>query len=385
MDRMTTWPVRSTRLLGILLLPLWLLACGGGDDPPPKLADVEVVQNGDLTRGLPLRFEPLATPRLAELRQREQLDAVVAGARDEFDAILNVKEWVARQFPHATPNPYPPWDAMTILDWIRGSQTGGFCAQYSQVLLQSLAALGLQGRYVEIGLVDNPYAHYVMEVWSNQHDKWVVLDGDYNMHFERDGVPLSALEVHQALVRSEHSDIVAVAGEFREGHDHPSRWPLQMVELYHYLRVHLKADHLSAPDETPFDRFGDAVEYADFRTTPWEFSEVDSPYAKVALTRARTGDPAEFDAKLNQTVISIDAIEKTETPSVVLSFDDNVAEFSHYEYREVTASGVAGPWTDLSDDALEWKPRPNVPRVEVRALNVRDVAGPMAAVEARFE
>lgn len=382
---MTTWHERSIRLLGIVLLPAWLVGCGGGDDPPPELAGVEVVQNGDLKRGLPLRFERLATPRLAELRQREQLDAVVEGARDEFDAILRIKEWTARQFPHATPDPYPPWDAMTILDWIRGGQTGGFCAQYSQVLLQSLASLGLQGRYVEIGLADNPYAHYVMEVWSNQFNKWVVLDGDYNMHFERRGVPLSALEVHQALVRSEHSDIESVAGEFREGHDHPSRWPLQMVELYHYLRVHLKADHLSAPDETPFDRFDDAVEYADFRTTPWEFSDVDSPHAKVALTRARTGDPAEFDAKLNQTEISIDAMEKTETPNVALSLDNNAVEFDRYEYRSVTAAGQTGAWTELPDDEFVWKPRPDVPRLEVRALNVRDVAGPVAAVEARFE
>jgi hypothetical protein len=170
-------------------------------------------------------------PRLAELAARENLISVVQGARNEFEVILRLKEWTAKQFPHGTPSPYPPWDAIIILDWIRSGITGGFCAQYSQVFLQALASLGLQGRYVEIGLDSNPYAHYVMEVWSNQFNKWVVMDVDYNMHFERGGIPLSALEVHQALIRSELSDVVSVAGEFRDGHGSLDWWPLKLAEL----------------------------------------------------------------------------------------------------------------------------------------------------------
>ncbi len=341
-----------------------------------------MIRNGQITDGLPVRFEPLSTPRLAELAEREQLASVFAGARDEFDAILKLKEWTAMQFPHTEPNPAPPWDAMTILDWIRGGITGGFCAQYSQVFLQSLAALGLHGRYVEIGLENNPYAHFVMEVWSNQYNKWVVMDVDYNMHFERKGVPLSALEVHQALVRSELSSVVSVAGAFREGHEHPDRWPLKLAELYHYLRVHLKANHLSAPDEPAIDRFNDMVEFADFRTVPWEFSTVPSPYQKAPVTLARSGDPTEFDAKLNQTEVAVKAVE---APKVTLTLDQNFVEFSHYEYREVADDGPARAWIETTDNSITWTPDPARPLLEVRGVNTRGVPGFAAIVEARFE
>jgi hypothetical protein len=374
----TTSLCRLIRLLSFLAVHALLASCGGGGgDPPPKVVGATIAQNGDLRSGLPLRFESLSHPRLAELAGRENLVSVAAGARDEFDAILRLKEWTAKQFPHSTPNPYPPWDAIQILDWIRGGITGGYCAQYAQVFLQGLASLGYQSRYVEIGLNDNPYAHYVMEVWSNQFNKWVVMDVDYNMHFERDGVPLSALEVHQALVRSELVDVVAVSGGSRDGHASPEEWPLKLAELYFYLRIHLKANHLSAPEEPAFDRFNDMVEYVNSRTVPWELSEVDSPYAKVPLTRSRSGDPAEFDAKLNQTRVSIQAVEH---PRVSLTLDNNSVEFAHYEFRV-----VGGGWAQTKEKSLVWEPHAASPRLEVRAVNSRGVAGPSSLIEARFE
>lgn len=359
-----------------------MTACGGGDDPPPKLVDVTVTQNGDFTAGLKVRYEPYSTPRLAELAAREGLASVVAGANDEFDAILKLKEWTAQQFPHSTPDPYPPWDAMTVLDWIRGGITGGFCAQYSQVFLQSAAALGMQARYVEIGLDNNPYAHYVLEIWSNQFNKWIVIDVDYNMHFERNGIPLSALEVHQALVRDELANVVSVSGAYRVGHESPSRWPKQLAELYYYLRVHLKANHLSAPTEPPFDRFNDMVEYTDYSTVPWEFSSVSSSYRKEPLTRIRSGDPAEFEAKLNQTRIEVKSFDFTKA---TLMLTQNFFEFDHFEYRIVDTAGVGTPWTRVAQDSIVWTPDPSKTWLQVRGVNTRGVAGPIAIARARFD
>lgn len=340
-----------------------------------------VVQNGDLTSGLPLRFEPLTHPRLVELAERENLQGVVEGARDELDTILRLREWTARQFPRGAPDPYPPWDAISVLDSVRGGVTGGFCAQYAQVYLQALASLGLQGRYVEIGLKNNPFAHFVTEVWSNQFNKWVVMDVDFNMHFEKNGLPLSALEVHQALVRSELSDLIFVTGELHEGDDYGKVWRPRLAEFYYYVRVHLKANHLSAPNEPAFDRFNDTVEYANHKTVPWELSDVDSVYAKEPLTRTRSGDPTEFGAKLNQTQMSI----QVEPAVVTLALDTNVVEFSHYEYRELAGPAAAANWVSAKNDRITWKPNPARPRLEARGVNARGVPGPTAAVEAHFE
>lgn len=353
--------------------------CGGGSDP--AITEVVVLRNGDMTSGLAIRHEASDNPRLAQFVEREQLQSVVAGARDEFDLVLRLREWTASQFPLGSPNPYPPWDAIDILDWIRGGITGGFCAQYAQILLQALAAFGLQARYIEAGLIDNPYAHYLLEVWSNQHDKWVLIDPDYNMHFERGGVPMGALEVHLALVSGELSEVRSVLGTRRAGHSDPARWPLGMAELYKYLRVHLKADHLSRPNENPFDRYNDMVEFLGPDSMPWESSTVPSPYPKERLTNQRTSDATVFDGKLNQTLVAATIVSTTD---VVLTMQHNLVEFSHFEQRPLQDGMAVGNWSRTATDRIVWRPTPKASQLEVRGVNRRGVGGPPALIASGF-
>lgn len=360
-----------------------LIGCGGnGEDPPPEVAGATVRHNGKPETGLPMRYEDLGTPRLAQLSQRENLAHLAAEARDEFDLMLRLKEWVAMQFPHSTPDPYPPWDAIAVLDWIRAGLTGGYCAQFAQVYLQALASFGLLGRYVELGSRDNPYAHYVMEAWSNQFDKWVVMDVDYNMHFERDGVPMSALEVHDAFVGENMGGVRSVLGDFRNGHPDPRDWPFELAELYYYVRVHLKADHLSTPDEVPFDRQNDMVEFDSPLTVPWEASPVESVYPKVRLTQWRTAERALFDAKLNQVDVSV---EKVAPAEVTLHAMHDMHAFWRFEVRERSVGDEVAPWRDVgAGPRISWRPNPAADQFELRAVNTLGAGGPPAVVQVTF-
>ena len=54
--------------------------------------------------------------------------------------------------------------------------------------------------------------------------------------FERQGVPLSALEIHDALL-SGATDVDVVEGSYRTGHPDPGSWPQRTVELYYYVRL----------------------------------------------------------------------------------------------------------------------------------------------------
>ncbi len=374
-------------LLGMVLLSL--AACDESDgqsavvsvaDRPFGAIDIQSVQitrNGDLTPGLPVRYESFDMPRLDELRIQENLEAVIAGGEDEFEKMLLLKDWVAAQWPHGNPDPYPPWDAITILDWIRRGVTGGFCGQYSQVLLQSLAALGFSARYVEIGWHANPYAHFVIEVWSNQFDKWIMMDADYNVHFERRGLPLSALEIHDAYINSDLDDVVAVLGSFREGHSDPEAWAFRTAELYYYMRVHLKADHLSVPDEPPFDRFNDMVEWQDQQTVMWEISEITSSYPKVRLTNLRSSDRVDFAGKVNQVHVVIESWSRNE---VILRFENNVVQFDRYQFREVGSRAINAEWRDFDGAVFRWMPSRMATTLEVRGMNIRGVSGPASVV-----
>lgn len=344
--------------------------------PVPVVTTAPPTSPADPT--LPVRFEHFAMARLSELRTREQLDTVVAGAATEFDAILKLRDWVAAQFPHTTPDPYPAWDAMIILDEIRAGRTGGFCAQFSQVLLQSLAALGVPARYIEIGTETNPINHFPIEVWSNDFDKWVVIDADFILHFERNGVPLSAAEVHDAYVSGQTGAVTIVEGPRAPGHPAAADLPQRTLEMYYYVRYPLKADHAFAPYEAAFDRLNDAVELLDARTVPWQQSPYTSPYVtNEPLTVQTTSSQALVDAPINQLWMTPRVSNAGE---VSVDLVTNMPNIAYAEVRVVDAQGAAGPWQRHASPTFVWHVRPGDRVLEMRAVNVRDVAGPVSAV-----
>jgi hypothetical protein len=326
---------------------------------------------------LPVRYENPTAPRLAQFVQREQLATVIHGARSEFDALLRLKNWVAAQWPMGDPNPYPPWDAMTILDWIRSGVTGGFCGQYSQVFLQALAAYGVPARYLEVGVATFPANHYTTEVWSNDFRKWVLLDVAFNVHFERGGIPLSALEVHEALVDGRLGDVQAVLGSARAGLPSPNDWPKRTAELYYYLRYHLNGNHVSAPDEPPFERFDDMIEWVDARTVPWESSQLAPELPHYRLTARSTGDRALVEWQPNRVWITP---RRTGPMQYALDLQHSMLHPSHYEVRVVNSAGEAGPWRTETGSTTLWHVGAGDREVQVRGVTVKGLPGPISSV-----
>ena len=373
-----SWNVRVAPWL-LALAALAGVSCATDRDDPIALARAHILMNGDLPQDdvVPVRYQPLDDPQLEQLATREHLRDVVAGAPRQLDQIRRLQDWVNAQWPDGNPSPYPPWNALTVLDWIRSGKTGGFCGQYAQVFLQSLAALGFTARYVEIGSRDNPYAHYVTEVWSNEFDKWVVMDPDFNVHFERDGVPLSALEIHDALVSPAMAGVVPVFAAARPGHATPTTWPLRTAELYYYLRYHLNANQLSKPDENPFDRFDDMIAFADARVPSWDVSTVTSIYPKERLTRRRVGDARLVSARLNQVQLTLRSATATR---LTVDLRDNVLQRASYQYRLIPTAATAGSWASISGPTLVVPLPDRGGLVEVRGVNLRGVAGPSAVL-----
>ncbi len=355
------------------------VSCTAWPDDQAAQARLHLVTNGQIPgpNTLPVRLQPLTEPQLAQLAGREHLAELVAGIPRQFDQMVRLQDWVNAQWPDGTPDPYPPWDALTVLDWIRSGRTQGFCAQYSQVFLQSLASLGYSARYIEIGSRENPYAHYLTEVWSNDYNKWVVMDADYNLHFERQGVPLSALDVHEALIASALDDVVTVAGAARPNHATPAMWPLRTAELYYYLRYHLTANHLSRPELPPFDRFDDMVEFEDAKVPAWESSPVVSVFPKVRLTRRRVSDAGVVSGRLNQVQLGVRSIANA---FVTLNVRDNVLQRDHYEYRVTAAGGALPAWRSSRDRTLTLRMPDSGGTAEVRGVNLRGVPGPVSTI-----
>ena len=158
-------------------------------------------------------FEDHYHPRLKTLRRRYRIDRAIRGESNEFRKILKLRHWVYRQVSGGT-HPFLG-DALAILD--KAAAGHRFYCTHCMIVQQAVFSafglvarnLGVDRNYWDLG---RSVHHGVNEVWSNDYAKWVLVDAEYDFHFERKGIPLSALEVHEAVRADGGQGILKVRG-----------------------------------------------------------------------------------------------------------------------------------------------------------------------------
>jgi len=149
-----------------------------------------------------MAYEDLRSPRCAEFRKRYKLDEVISGCEDDWQAILAIRQWVKSSIQIENRNPTKTrGDAFAIMEAARAG--GKFhCGHFCIVLNAALNSCGYVSRrvYCSPGRKTDE-AHATNEVWVNKLSKWVMIDAKYNQHFTKDGLPLSALEIHDEVVK----------------------------------------------------------------------------------------------------------------------------------------------------------------------------------------
>lgn len=153
--------------------------------------------------------------RLTDLRKTHLLEQVTAPARDEWSAQSLLKEWVYGKIPLGNPTS-PAVHALDILEKAaRGEKF--YCTHYAITYAECATALGWQARKLGI---DRPHGkdgfgsshHGVAEIWSNQFAKWIAIDANFNLHYEKKGTPLSAWEVRAEWLRNQGAEVDRVVG-----------------------------------------------------------------------------------------------------------------------------------------------------------------------------
>ena len=159
-------------------------------------------------------FENYYSPRIRELRSRYRLDNVVAGESDEWRRILLLRHWIKSNIAIDNENPTKTrGDTFAILD---AALKGGkfHCTHFSIVQHAVLNSFGYVTRRLGCGpgLKNDGGHHGVNEVWVNKFSKWVLIDAKYDAHFEKNNVPLSALEIRDELWRDGAKSVICVVG-----------------------------------------------------------------------------------------------------------------------------------------------------------------------------
>ena len=161
-------------------------------------------------------MEDLSNPGFSHLIEKYQLDTIFHGETDEFKRIILLRHWIKKHITIDLENPHYSGNGYVegILD--AALQGEGFhCGHFARVQNGILNAYGYVTRFLGAGpgvAREFDGHHGTNEVWLNKYHKWMVIDAKYEHHFEKDGVPLSALEIRDEYLKNKAADIIMLKG-----------------------------------------------------------------------------------------------------------------------------------------------------------------------------
>jgi len=164
--------------------------------------------------------EDLTSPRFEAFRKKYQLDTIFHDEKDEFKRILLLRNWTRKHIMISDfEDDYPGKNtAEGILDAALKGQ-GFHCGHYMVVQNAVMNAYGYITRCLGAGpgVKGGPDGHHGSnEIWSNTFQKWFLSDAKYNHHFEKNGVPLSVLEVRDEFLKNGAADLQVMKGPDRK-------------------------------------------------------------------------------------------------------------------------------------------------------------------------
>jgi hypothetical protein len=173
-----------------------------------KKYQIVEIDNPEYRKNTAFKYtEDLTSPKFRNLIVKYQLDTVFQGEKDEFKRMLLLREWIKTVISiDDVGDPYPGGGYVEgILDAaLDGS--GFHCGHFMKVQNGIMNAYGYVTRTIGAGpgiegIVDSH--HGINEIWSNTYNKWFLSDAKYNHHFEKEGIPLSALEIRDEYLKME--------------------------------------------------------------------------------------------------------------------------------------------------------------------------------------
>ena len=330
----------------------------------------------------PFIYQDMTHLKVRQLADRAGIADMEKSSKNELDLIRHISDWANKQWGHTQPIPYPTWDALEILDKA-GKGDAFWCTFKAALFVQACTSAGLTARMLGI----NPRhsaAHTVTEVYSNDFRKWMLVDPWMNCYFERDGIPLSALEYHDAMENP--AGISLVFGENGKGTEYWSfktgkaasiphankRVPIEqdenkgLINMYYDVRIVLRNDHTVHPQSTeniyvdgfmvPYNArggewWGPHLHWIDATTMP-------------QITAWNSGERNDFEWPLNEVKADIMKVSPTGEPVVLeVTLSTLTPCFSRYRLE------IDGKEIPIDGDVYRWKLKTGTNTLKVASIN----------------
>ena len=157
----------------------------------------------DRNPDIQIRYQVGPSPYLQSLKEKYPLDDVLKENDSDTDKVLKILNWTNSRWKHNGRNSPKQDDAISILK--EAEEGGEFpCFAYAIVLRDQLNASGFKARTVYLKTKDAkkskyPPGHVATEVYLPDLQKWIFIDGQFNVMPVLDETPLHAVEFQQAI------------------------------------------------------------------------------------------------------------------------------------------------------------------------------------------
>ena len=140
---------------------------------------------------------------LTKLRSKYPIDSLAKTTNTDTQKTLKILNWVHNQWQHNGNNEPRKNDAISILEEVREGKDFR-CVEYGIVATACLNAVGLKARTLGLKTKDvetRQYGagHVLLEVFLNDLQKWVLIDGQWDAMPVLNGVPLNGVEFQMAI------------------------------------------------------------------------------------------------------------------------------------------------------------------------------------------
>lgn len=175
---------------------------------PNEVARLVVVRHGNTVTGLPesrKQIAPRAPLSAADLNFfRHELAGVFSPSDSAWQRAIQIRDWLKGiHYKMALPGLATRVPREAYLQMRQGRPV--LCGNLAEIYVALCEAAGVVARPVGLSLMvrDGTFGsdtHAGAEIWVPEMGGWIYQDSTFNCHWEIDGKPASALQLHQALM-----------------------------------------------------------------------------------------------------------------------------------------------------------------------------------------
>ncbi|OFX99143.1 MAG: hypothetical protein A2X05_15305 [Bacteroidetes bacterium GWE2_41_25] len=321
-------------------------------------------------------YEDLTSPKFSALKEKYRLDTIFHGESDEMKRIFLLRNWINKLIKIDNEGPYPgDGSPESILDEaLKGH--GFHCGHFTAVQNAVMNAYGYVTRCIiaDVGSIVDYFPsgeghHAVNEIWLNSYHKWCMSDAKYDCHFEKNDIPLSALEVRDEYLKNKAAEITLVKG--------PDRISVAVVPELKNLN---RAQIASIYTWLSWGRFNDRFSNGPKTNTDYMNVYADE-YFKNHTWLWNAKPHWAYNTEFMNLITERKAIEWTpntiasklliEGSKVQIELNSNTPNLKTYQMKEMPE----GNWKDVSN-AVEIELKKEKNEIVFRTINLAGVTGP---------